>query len=80
MLVAIAGTVGVGKSTIAKWVAAELGVPFHSIDDDKLEVGHHEPEFQNWIATATPFPDEFRHRVFGAPSTPSKIWRHTLPT
>ena len=64
MLVAIAGTVGVGKSTIAKWVAAELEIPFHSIDDDKLAVGQDEPEFRNWIESATPFPDEFRHRVF----------------
>lgn len=63
-LVAIAGAIGSGKSTIADAVSRRLGLPVHSIDDDKRVVGASEPDFARWVAEGIPFPDEFRRRVF----------------
>ncbi len=64
MLIAIAGSIGAGKSTIARAVADRMNLPFHAIDDDKQMVGATHPDFDRWVAEATPFPDEFRRRVF----------------
>ncbi len=64
MLIAIAGSIGAGKSTIARAVSSQLGIPLHSIDDDKLAEGANHPAFQNWVKAGMPFPDSFRQRVF----------------
>ncbi len=64
MLIVLAGLVGSGKSTIARAVAQRLGIPHLSIDEDKIEVGKRWPEFEQWIATNTPFPDDYRREVF----------------
>lgn len=64
MLIAIAGSIGAGKSTVALAVATRLGIPFHSIDDDKLAVANEYPEFTSWVEQGTPFPDDFRRRAF----------------
>ena len=64
MLIAIAGPIGAGKSTVARAVSRRLGIPFHAIDDDKRAVGESHPEFSRWVAESIPFPDEFRSTVF----------------
>ncbi len=64
MLIAIAGTIGAGKSTVAHAVSSQLHLPVHSIDDDKRAVGADHPEFGNWVAQGIPFPDDFRQLVF----------------
>ncbi len=64
MLIAIAGTIGAGKSTVARAVSARLAVPYHSIDDDKRHIGKADPDFATWVAESIPFPDEFRTAVF----------------
>ena len=64
MLIAIAGAIGAGKSTVARSVSECMGLPVHSIDDDKRAVGAAHPDFQRWVAEATPFPDDFRRAVF----------------
>lgn len=64
MLIAIAGTIGAGKSTVARAVSSRLGVPFHAIDDDKRHIGEAHPEFATWVAESIPFPDDFRTKVF----------------
>ena len=64
MLVSVAGSIGAGKSTVARAVAECLEVPLHSIDDDKRAVGARTPEFDGWVASGTPFPDRFRTAVF----------------
>ena len=63
-LIAIAGAIGSGKSTIAEAVSRRLAVPVHSLDDDKRRVGASHPDFETWVADGTPFPDEFRRRVY----------------
>lgn len=65
MLIAIAGTIGAGKSTVARAVSQRLGIPFHAIDNDKRAVGATHPHFARWVAESTPFPDDFRVAVFG---------------
>jgi dephospho-CoA kinase len=64
-LIAFAGGIGSGKSTIAEAVSRRLTLPVHSIDDDKLFVGKTEPEFDRWVAEGVPFPDDFRREVYG---------------
>jgi dephospho-CoA kinase len=64
MIIAIAGSIGAGKSTVAKAVSRRLGIPFHEIDEDKRVVGRSYPEFPRWVAESTPFPDDFRRAVF----------------
>lgn len=63
-LVAIAGAIGSGKSTIAAAVSERLDIPVHSIDEDKRVVGATHPEFERWVAEGIPFPDDFRRRVY----------------
>jgi predicted kinase len=60
VLIAIAGGIGVGKSTVARALADRLGLPLHSIDDDKRDVGAITPGFDDWVHAGVPFPDEFR--------------------
>ena len=38
MLIILAGMIGAGKSTIARQVSERLAIPFHGIDQDKIEV------------------------------------------
>ncbi len=64
MLVAIAGTIGAGKSTVARAVSARLAIPYHSIDNDKRDIGETHPDFATWVAQSIPFPDDFRTTVF----------------
>lgn len=64
MLIAIAGSIGAGKSTVARAVSSRLGIAVHAIDDDKLAVGAEHPDFERWVAEGIPFPDGFRERVF----------------
>ncbi len=64
-LIAVAGEIGAGKSTIAAEVSRRLAIPVHSIDEDKWFVGASWPDFEQWIADGVPFPDEFNHEVFG---------------
>lgn len=64
MLVAIAGSIGAGKSTVAGAVAARLAIPLHSIDEDKLAEGSAHEDFRQWVAQGIPFPDAFRVAVF----------------
>lgn len=64
MLIAIAGSIGAGKSTVARAVSGRLGVPLHSIDDDKHVEGAGHPDFAYWVDAGIPFPDAFRQRVF----------------
>jgi predicted kinase len=63
-LIAIAGAIGSGKSTIADAVSRRLDIPVHSIDDDKRAVGAMDPEFPRWVDEGIPFPDDFRRRVY----------------
>lgn len=60
----MAGSIGAGKSTVARAVAECLSAPLHSIDDDKRAVGAATPQFASWVAEGTPFPDDFRVAVF----------------
>ncbi|MCP3976750.1 MAG: AAA family ATPase [bacterium] len=64
MLIAIAGTIGAGKSTVARAVSSRLAIPYHAIDDDKSDIGEAHPEFTTWVAGSIPFPDDFRTAVF----------------
>jgi predicted kinase len=63
-LLALAGGIGSGKSTIAEAVSQRLAIPVHSIDDDKRFVGGSHPEFDRWVADGVPFPDDFRRDVY----------------
>ena len=63
-LIAVAGAIGSGKSTIAEAVSRRLDIPVHSLDDDKRIVGASHPDFETWVADGVPFPDDFRRRVF----------------
>jgi len=63
-LIAIAGAIGSGKSTIAGAVSRRLDIPVHSIDDDKRAVGALYSDFPRWVEEGIPFPDEFRRRVY----------------
>lgn len=63
-LIAIAGAIGSGKSTIAEAVSHRLDIPVHPIDDDKQTIGSGHAEFDRWVAEGIPFPDDFRRRVF----------------
>ncbi len=63
-MIVIAGSIGAGKSTVAREVAARLGVPIHSVDEDKLAVSVEYPDFDDWVERGVPFPDEFRARAF----------------
>jgi gluconate kinase len=82
MLIVIAGLVGVGKSTVTRKVSESLSIPFHSIDDDKIETGKKYPQFQNWIDNNIPFPDDFRIKVFEATLEGlrelAKVHRHAI--
>ncbi|MGI9645727.1 MAG: AAA family ATPase, partial [Ilumatobacteraceae bacterium] len=64
MLIAIAGAIGSGKSSIAEAVSRRLDIPVQSIDDDKRAIGAAHPDFDRWVADGTPFPDDFRRRVY----------------
>lgn len=64
MLIAVAGSIGAGKSTVADSLATQLGIPMHSIDDDKRAVGTTTPEFEHWVEAGIPFPDDFRRAAF----------------
>jgi len=64
-LIAIAGGIAAGKSTIAQAVSRRLAIPVHSIDEDKWRVGASWPDFEQWIADGVPFSEEFNHEVFG---------------
>ena len=64
MLIVVAGSIGAGKSTVAEALAHALGVPLLSVDDDKRTEGATTPGFEAWVATGSPFPDEFRSRAF----------------
>jgi predicted kinase len=66
MLIVISGLVGSGKSTLAREVSKRLCIPFHSIDDDKIETGKKYPQFKYWCENGIPFPDEFRKKVYEA--------------
>ncbi len=63
-LIAIAGAIGSGKSTIATAVSERLNIPVHSIDDDKKVVGATDPDFDDWVTQGRPFSYDFRERVF----------------
>ncbi len=63
-LIAFAGGIGSGKSTIAEAVSHRLSIPVHSIDDDKRAVGQSHPDFQQWVSEGIPFPDDFRRQVY----------------
>lgn len=56
MLIAIAGSIGAGKTTVAKAVDGRLGIPSHAIDDDKQRVGARTPEFGAWICIGNAVP------------------------
>jgi len=64
MLIAVAGSIGAGKSTVARAIAETFDIPLHSIDDDKLAIGATTASFAEWVASGTPFPDSFRAEVF----------------
>ncbi len=64
MLVAVAGSIGAGKSTVAQAIAAGLDIPLLSIDDDKRALGATTPGFDRWVAEGIPFPDDFRAKAF----------------
>ena len=64
MLIAVAGSIGAGKSTVARAIANELRLPLVSIDDDKRAEGATTTEFEGWVSSGTPFPDWFRARAF----------------
>lgn len=66
MLIIIAGLIGTGKSTIAKAVAAQLGIPLCSIDEEKERIYRKHPEYQRYIDEGIPFPDELRKQAFDA--------------
>lgn len=63
-LIAIAGAIGSGKSTVAAAVSERLDIPVYSIDDDKRVIGATDPDFARWVAEGIPFPDDFRRRVY----------------
>lgn len=63
-LIAIAGAIGSGKSTIAAAVSRRLDIPVHSIDDNKQAIGASYPGFDRWVAGGIPFPDDFRRLVY----------------
>lgn len=65
MLIAIAGSIGAGKSTVAAAVGERLSIPVHSIDADKQAEGRTHEDFEHWVASGIPFPDDFREAVFG---------------
>jgi dephospho-CoA kinase len=65
MLIAVAGTIGAGKSTVAEAIAHAMGIPLLSIDDDKRVEGAATPQFERWVSDGEPFPDDFRARAFG---------------
>lgn len=64
MLIAIAGAIGSGKSSIADEVSRRLDIAVHSIDDDKRAIGSTHPDFDRWVAEGIPFPDDFRRLVY----------------
>jgi predicted kinase len=64
VLIAVAGGIGAGKSTVARALADRLGLPLHSIDDDKRALGATTPEFDHWVRAGIPFPDDFRVAVY----------------
>lgn len=64
MLIAIAGAIGSGKSSVADAVSARLDIPVHSIDEDKRAIGAEHPDFERWVSEGIPFPDAFRQLVY----------------
>jgi len=64
MLIIVAGTIGAGKSTVAKALARRLEIPLLSVDDDKRAEGTSIPDFPRWVANGHPFPDDFRSKAF----------------
>ena len=64
MLIAVAGTIGAGKSTVANAIAQNLKVPLLAVDDDKRAEGAVTPEFDEWVRAGAPFPDWFRSKAF----------------
>lgn len=66
MLIVIAGTIGVGKTTIAKALSTRLGISLYSIDEDKRAVYSKYPEHLNKIKEGIPMPDSIRKECFDA--------------
>ena len=66
MLIAIAGSVGVGKTTIAKELSQILGIPSYSIDADKQRVYPKHPEDYARLREGVPMPDRIRAEAFDA--------------
>ena len=64
MLIALAGLVGAGKSTVARRVSDALAIPLYSIDDHKYELLAEHPEYQAYVDRNEPFPDDMRRQVF----------------
>lgn len=73
MLIAIAGQVGTGKTTIASETSRCFGITLVSINQFKIKLGHNDPRFQYFWDNNIPLPDELRAKVFQEASLHLKL-------
>lgn len=64
MIIFVGGTIGAGKSTIAKGLASHFGFPYYDVDEVKKVVYRLDPDFERNIREGIPFGDEIRREVF----------------
>ena len=64
MIIFVGGTIGAGKSTVARGIADHFGFPYYDVDEIKKVVYRQDPEFERNIREGIPFSDEIRRDVF----------------
>ena len=64
MIIFVGGTIGAGKSTIARGLATHFGFPYYDVDEVKKVVYRQDPDFEKNMSEGIPFSDETRREVF----------------
>jgi len=64
MVIFVAGLVGVGKSSIAKFLADRFSFYYYDVDEVKKVIYPQDPDFERNIRKGIPFKEETRLKVF----------------
>jgi len=64
MIIFVGGTIGAGKSTIARGLAKHFTFPYYDVDEVKKVVFRRDPDFERNISEGIPFGDDIRRELF----------------
>lgn len=64
MVIFVAGLVGVGKSSVARFLADRLSLCYYDVDEVKKRIYPQDPDFERNIRDGIPFKEETRLEVF----------------